>query len=188
MSDWTGGVFALIGVAVGGGLTHFSAMWRAKQEKRWEVARDKRIKLEELSVVLDDFEYRYRELSNKAVLRLETGEPIKSTNTRIPTARLTTLIEFYARELLEPKKELDTLTEAYGKILVKVLKSSQLGDPEKLGLMRDALKGHRDIEDKCRELASKAADVVQHEFANLTEPTASTWSQLLKCFRSSWSS
>lgn len=165
MNGWAGGFIALIGVVVGGSVAHISAILRAKQERRWEVVRHKRDKLEELSIVLDALENRYREFSGAAALMLEKSQPMQFAGSRIPTARLTTLIEFYAPELKAEKKELDTLTEEYGKLLAKVIKSSQLDGPSKLQLMEKVLLGHRGIEDKCRDLATKAAEIVQREVA-----------------------
>lgn len=166
MNGWVGGVIALFGVLVGGGITHISAMWRAQQERQWEVVRHKRDKLEELSIVLDEFENRYREISGSALLTLEKGQPMQLTGSRIPTARLTTLIEFYAPELVAKKKELDILTESYGELLVKVIKSSPLDSPSKLQLMEKVLLGHKGIEDKCRDLTSHAAKIVQCEVSS----------------------
>lgn len=165
MSAWVGSVTALIGVLIGGGLAHYSATSRAVREKRWEVIRHKQDKLEELSTVLDAFENSYREISGAALLKLEKDQVMKLEGSRIPSSRMTTLIEFYAPELLERKKELDTLTEEYGKILAKVIESSGLNRADKMKLMEKVLSGHKSIEDTCKKMASEAAKIVQKEVA-----------------------
>lgn len=166
MDGWEVGLFALLGVVIGGGLSHISAMQRAKQEKRWEIAHHKRDKLEELSIVLDDFENLYRDLSGAALLKLNNDQPMQRTSGRIPNTRLTTLIEFYAPELMPKKMELDVLTVEFGKLIAETITSSTLDPSNKEQLMIDILAGHTKIEDKCRELAAQAAEIVQREVAN----------------------
>ena len=166
MSEWAGGVIALLGVALGGGLTHISAARQARQQRRWEVVRHKRDKLEELSAVLDEFEVAYRNLSGAAALRLNSGKPMEPQGSRIPAARLNTLVEFYAPEIMETKNELDQLTERYGAVLGEVIGSSSLDNESKTSLLVKVLHGHREIEAKCKELSSRGAGIVQREIAD----------------------
>ena len=154
---------ALLGVIVGGLLGHFSTAWRFREERKWEIARHKRDKLEELCRVLDEYENSYRKLCGQAVLRLETGKLMDPGSGRIPHAKLNALIQFYATELTEDKKELDKATESFGELIPKVIDRDKISNPQKLKLMQQVLSAHKKIDDLCQKLAKKAAEIVNEE-------------------------
>lgn len=88
------------------------------------------------------------------------------SGTRVPATRLNTLVEFYAPELVDEKKALDQLTDSYGVVLGEVIRSASLDKESKGRLLLNVLQGHQEIQTKCKELSSKAAEIVQREIAD----------------------
>lgn len=166
MSEWTGGILSLSGVVIGGVVAYLSTVLQAIQQRHWEVVQHKRDKLEELSGVLDELEDAYRKITGAATHKLSTGNPMEFSASRIPTGRLNTLVEFYAPEMVELKNKLDLRTITYGEIMVEVIQNAGSNSVSRKELLTKVLQAHRDIESMCKQLSSKAAEIIKIEIEN----------------------
>ena len=157
MEPWIGVVGTLLGGLLGGGLTHWTASTRAKADRRWEVNRLIQSKLEAIAEILDDIEFRYRQISGDAMKSVLAAKPLEFKEGRLPTARLNALVTFYAPELSEEKKELDKKLDDFGQSLARTIGNRSLNESERKRLFEQLLRGHQHIEEACRAMSEKAA-------------------------------
>lgn len=160
--DDSGAFLALGGVLVGGLIAYVNGELQASRQRRWEVTRHKRDKLEELSALIDEIEHSYRVICSALMTQLATDgdRQLKSAN-RLPTARLSALVEFYAPELSTKKDELIGRIDTFGSVLVEVISSQNLNLSEKKGLLQKVQNGQSEISDACRKMANLAAQCVR---------------------------
>jgi len=152
-----GVVGALLGGLLVGFLTHWTSTTQAKRQMRWQQVRLAQEKLEKIAEYLDHIQNHYRKLVGDIVLRNETGQPMKNLNERIPISSLKILIEFYAPELLNDWRQLETVRDSFGEMLAQSILNASPTTSDRQELNSKAIAEQGRVAAVCESMGSKAA-------------------------------
>lgn len=152
-----GVVGTLLGGLVGGLLTHLNSTALAKLEMKWQQARLRQEKLEEISGLLDQIQHRYDKLADDMLLKVETGKPLEQSGERLPIDRLRILMEFYAPSMLDDWPKLEQGCDLFWKVWIEAITDTHRTKPEKQELNSRAFTAAREVTKVCRSLSEKAA-------------------------------
>jgi hypothetical protein len=169
----------LLGGLVGGLLTHWNSTALARLEMKWQQARLRQEKLEEIAELLDRIQQRYVKLVTEVISNVERDEPFSQESERAPLERLRVLIEFYAPIMLNDWEKLERGREVFSDVLVDVITSKHRTKPERQALNGRAVTSEGHIAKVCRSMSGKAAELAHEAVQDHTANTV-----LLRAFSS----
>jgi len=155
-------------VIVGAVLSHWSTSARFRQEMQWKDADNTRLRLEQLTEVLDEITAFYQALSGRLINKLHFDASPEYDAKRLPLAKLNAIVEMYAPELSPHRKKLRQTLEKYGEIIATILGKRNFENEEKKDLTGKVLVYTRLVEDACGELAKEAARSARERVASVS--------------------